>query len=465
MKYITLLLCVLCFTACNNKTPEVTNNQSITFSKTKYYKYPSDGTETPFKYRLEYNFNNKKPHRWIELDSLHRVTTEYIYQYDEDGNHIGAKYREDAAKAYSIEKVRFLNDSTQITEWVDSLDQVYYTMTDFLNAEGKTYRAEFKGDRVHGYDSTFYTTEGFPNRIFFTNTKGKVYNDRTFRYDSLNANGDWTSRMKIMNDTIRELQVNEVYYDTNFTSADSVFYKGVISSGEWSENVFSFTEDENTMFLTRTTDWDNQFGVLITKKYGLYSNSTLLPKLDSIYNGAISPSGNKIIFCKKQGGDPFIYLTEKVDGSWSDPINLTEQSNIKGGYFYWLNNNELFYYIPEQKGNIVRGKLEQNKLTITDSLTQLNTDLGTEFSPYVDKQMRYIIFSRYVEGDPSQQGFFISYNNVNSNTPQWSTPKKIVALDYGWNAFIINNGSQFLYTDGDNIKSLPLASLQLKYEN
>ena len=180
IKILLLMFCTLLLVMCKSTNEEPTGKSNIFVEKIDYYNHPKGDQHMPFKYRLEYYYKNGKPHRWQELDSTYKVLTDYIYQYDEKWNHTGALYSENSDPDYGIEKVRFENDSTQITEWIDSTGAVYYTMTDNLNMEGKTYRAEFKGDAVHGYDSTFYTKEGFVERIFFTNIKGKVFNDRQF---------------------------------------------------------------------------------------------------------------------------------------------------------------------------------------------------------------------------------------------------------------------------------------------
>ena len=114
--------------------------------------------------------------------------------------------------------------------------------------------------------------------------------------------GDWLVRKKIMGDTIRELQIREVYYNNRFVTNEGIFYPGVISTGEFAENTFSFTRDESQIFQTRTSDWDKQLGYISTKKNGLYTPSEPIQDLDTLYNGAISPDGNMIIFTKKEGG-------------------------------------------------------------------------------------------------------------------------------------------------------------------
>lgn len=105
MKAIFSLLCIILILGCTVDTSKNSEPKTLRFEKINYFKYPKGKQAKPFKYRLTYYFENKKPHRWIELDSLKKVTTAYIYEYDENWNHIGAKYREDGELDYNIEKV------------------------------------------------------------------------------------------------------------------------------------------------------------------------------------------------------------------------------------------------------------------------------------------------------------------------------------------------------------------------
>ncbi len=335
-------------------------------------------------------------------------------------------------------------------------------MIDNLNKDKKTYRAAFIGDKLHGYDSTFYTKDGFEKRIFFTNTKGKVLNDRIFKYDSINNNGNWVERKKIMQDTIRELHKREVYYDNNFVSDNGKFYEGIVSTGELSENVINFSADESVMFLTRTSDWTDQLAYIAYAKNGLFTETIRIEELDTVYNGAISPNGDKIIYSIRKEDDEEIWLISKENSQWSNKVNLTEASNIRGGYFYWLSETEIYFYQNKNRGDIVQGEINKGNLTIRDSLSILNTKAGTEFSPFVDREKRFLIYSRYEEGNKSNQGFFISYNEGGFNNPKWSIPKKLSMLPYGWSAHIINDGSQFIYTNGEDIYSVPTKELKLE---
>ena len=119
--YILILLGVF---SCQKEIETQRANPSLRFEKINYFNHPTNIDAVPFQYRLTYYFNNGRPHRWLEFDSLGLVMTDYIYEYDDNWRQIGARYREEGASDFSIEKVRFENDSTRVTEWIDSIGKI-----------------------------------------------------------------------------------------------------------------------------------------------------------------------------------------------------------------------------------------------------------------------------------------------------------------------------------------------------
>lgn len=464
IKFGLICLISVLFSSCKDRLPITTGSQDsvLRFEKILFYTYlESQVSVTPFKTRLTYYFDNGYPHRWIEMDSTGTTLIDYIYEYDAQWKETGALYKEPEEINYSKEIITFKNDSTKLTEWPDSTGIVYYTMIDDLNRKGKTYRATFIGDTIDGRDSTFYTKEGFEKRIFFTNNKGKIFNDRTYVYNNINEFGDWVVRKKIMDDTIREIHYRELNYTDDFTSKNGIYYEGLISDAIQDENVISFSKNEEYVFFTRAKDWQHQTGYIAKKKNGLYTVPEIVPGLDTIYNGAISPNGNCILFATRNDNHEDIWLIEKKENTWSDPIQLSADSTILGGYFHWFNEEEIYFYIPENKGDIVKGSIKQDQINIADSLSILNTLEGTEFSPFMDQDKRYLIFTRYKEGDATQQGFFSSKNAGTLEEPCWIYPTKIQDLPYGWNAYILPTKNVILYSDGRNFYSESLDSLQI----
>lgn len=244
---------------------------------------------------------------------------------------------------------------------------------------------------------------------------------------------------------------------------DNIFYPNVISSKDFSENSISFTKNEKILFLTRTKDWNNQSGHLSEIKKGKYTHTKPIKLLDSIYNGTISPSGDKIIFSVKEGDQKEeILILSKKNGNWGNVVSLSKKSQIYGGYFNWLNDDELYFYIPHNNGDIAHAKIKDNELILIEDVEKLNTDNSTEFSPFIDKEKNYIIFTRYLEGDKNQQGFFISFNLSREEGTNWSKPQKISFLPYGWNAMINKTEKLFLYSDGEDIIKTPLDEFNKK---
>lgn len=223
-------------------------------------------------------------------------------------------------------------------------------------------------------------------------------------------------------------------------------------------NTLSVTNDGLTGFFTASRDWNQQIPFLAS--FGEDTTVQKITELGYIYNGAISPSGNRLIYAVKGGAYTTLYLTQKTSNAWAKPVNLSASSNLTGGYFHWLSEKELLFYIPERNGDIVRGTIQNEELTITNRFESINTK-DTEFSPYLSPDSRYLIFTRYVEGDASQQGLMLSYNDGTAKKPRWRKPQKIEGLPYGWGAFVKD---QLLYfSDGVSIYEVDIAMLLSDY--
>ncbi|MEM9820847.1 MAG: hypothetical protein AAF985_07235 [Bacteroidota bacterium] len=367
----------------------------------------------PFKVRLSYYFNHGKPYRWIEMDSLGFTTTDCIYKYDENWQPTAVMFKRAGEKEFSRKKVSSTNDATKVMEEVGAMEKV---------------------------------------------------DDRSFQYPSDDENGDWSVRKKMKNGIPVKIQKRQLVYDAPWIAENGQFYEGIISTKEWDENSISFNEEEDIAFFTRGKDWQKQLGYLAVKKDGIFVEPQHLTIMDTIYNGSISPSGNKIIYCKRKPESQEIWLIEKRGGQWLTPSRLTVSSGIDGSYFNWLDDRELYFYTTQNNGDLVKGQLLDGELKITDSLSVLNTNEGTEFSPYIDKQKRFVVFTRYNEKDTAQQGVFISYNQGNFAQTQWGKPQKMNSLPYCWGAYFSKGMKYFFYTDGEDIFKISAARLNLKLE-
>ena len=444
--------------------------KTIRYERIDYYKVIAQKpSPKPYKSQLTYYYNNGLPYRYITRNAQGKMLVDYYYKYNRQQVCTSALYKEEEETKFSIEQFSYSADSLQKkTEWLDSTGKVYYTMIEYLNAipskGGKPYRSSFTGKKLHGYDSVFYSKEGFEKRIFFTNTKGKRLNDRSFDYLKINQFQDWTLRNQLRADTIQEVQKRTIYYQKDFFAYTPTFYPEIISQPNLDQNCVSISQSGEWLFFTQGKDWQKQLPYISQKKQGVYTTPQRLTLLDTIYNGAISPSGKQIIYCKRISKNTEIWLTQKVKGQWKTPVNLSKKSGIYGGYFSWFNEQEIYLYIPENEGNLALARLKSQQLSIVHKLQNLNTK-ATEFSPWVDPQKRLIIFTRYQEGNKAQQGFFVSYNLGTKKAPKWGKPSKIQNLKYGWGAYVyyFNKHPYFIYTDGVDVFCKSFKKLNLKY--
>lgn len=253
---------------------------------------------------------------------------------------------------------------------------------------------------------------------------------------------------------------------TSWLSAEELaqykFYPDLISTGDLEQNCLSFSQDEKVVFWTAGKDWEKQLPFIAKKVKGHYEEVQQLFILDTIYNGAISPSGQQILYTVRQGDKTSTWLSQQKEGRWLPGINLTEQSGIKAGYFQWYTEKEIYLYTTKNEGDLAMGRLVDEQLEIEPLPTPINTARGTEFSPFVGPKKQFLIFTRYLEGDTSQQGFFYSHNVGSESEPKWSFPQKIEALPYGWGANLSRDGRTFYFTDGLDIFAIPFSSLGIR---
>ncbi len=102
------------------------------------------------------------------------------------------------------------------------------------------------------------------------------------------------------------------------------------------------------------------------------------------------------------------------------------------------------------------GRLWENELSLQSSIDALNTQ-HTEFSPFVDPDLDFLLFTRYKEGDPSQQGVMYSQNIGSPTSPVRDDPAKIDEITYGWGALVLKD--TLYYTDGSQIQVIPTGEL------
>ena len=234
---------------------------------------------------------------------------------------------------------------------------------------------------------------------------------------------------------------------------DSALSNSRVCLTPWKSTSSHLQKDGSTAFFSAYREWDAQVPFLLTN-----GQVHPIPELDTIYNGVISSSGDQILYAVRGSDYTELYWTQRVKSGWASPTNLTEKTGISGGYFSWFNEDIVYFYVPENRGDLVIGSIEKGELSILERIDEVNSE-HIEFSPFVGPNHSYLLFTRYVEGDESQQGIMYSQNIGTPKSPKWDHPQLIEEISYGWGAFVFND--HLYYTDGSNILKFPIEQLSI----
>lgn len=142
--------------------------------------------------------------------------------------------------------------------------------------------------------------------------------------------------------------------DSTDSIAYSVFQPGVISSAEYSEGSPGITADGQTMVFTRFKSYGKQVPYIATKTRDSWYVERW-PVIDTLYNFAISPDGERIVYkVRNETEGEVSYATFQVDRSgdgWGTPRRLPGSLFANAGYFRIARDGTLYMFINNQLGN------------------------------------------------------------------------------------------------------------------
>jgi len=154
--------------------------------------------------------------------------------------------------------------------------------------------------------------------------------------------------------------------------------------------------------------------------------------------------GKKLFFSSKRpitGTDPKdadIWMVEKVNGKWSEPVNLGGPVNTEADEYYpSVASNGNLYLTAEYKNGVGKEDIfvcrwENGKYLAAVPLDTAVNSKFWEFNAYVSPDEQYILFTSYGRKDTGGGDLYISTKNKNG---KWEPAKNIAlintaALDY-----------------------------------
>jgi tetratricopeptide (TPR) repeat protein len=236
-----------------------------------------------------------------------------------------------------------------------------------------------------------------------------------------------------------------------------------------SEYLPTITADGNTVVFTRRLDQNNEDLFISTRIDSLWSEPKALDEINTLYNEgapAISPDGKSIIFTscdiKESIGGCDLFISELVNGEWSQPRNLSREINTPAyeSQANFADNGNTLYFVSNRKGSLGANDIWVTKLKKDKTWSKpknLGKNVNTiknEECPFMHPNGKTLFFSS--DGLPGMGGKDIYYC-IKDTSNNWSEP---INLGYPLNSTL--HEASFI-TDIQGINAYYASDF--KYEN
>jgi hypothetical protein len=241
------------------------------------------------------------------------------------------------------------------------------------------------------------------------------------------------------------------------------------------EGPSTFSRDGKTIYFTRTINAsgkqsrsDSTFGIFSAQMInGVWTNITPFPFNSPAYNTGypyVSDDGGRLFFCSDAPGGSGgfdIYVSEKKNGRWSDPVNLGPQVNTsKNEVFPLLHASGRLYF--SSRGYNQKGDLDIYYTVQVDGAWQKPTRLREPFNSDADD-------FGMIWNEASDTGYFVTNRDGSQDIyaaysimPQFTNCPEQVEDDYCYAFYESHNNEidttafayQWKFSDGTVVRTL-----------
>jgi len=241
----------------------------------------------------------------------------------------------------------------------------------------------------------------------------------------------------------------------------SVFEPGVISLEGVSEGSPDITADGNTLVFTRYSSYGDQVPYIAERSdSGSEWEVRQFTFTDTLYNLAISPDGQRIVYKTRNRPSPgadrvnnAFQVDRHADGSWGEPVEM--QPALKNaGYFRIANDGTLYLFINASEGTprgIFTSELNSDgsysdPVWLSDAVSPFPS---VTYSPIINDDETKIIVNRAGLSEEEEQklgerGLYIHQKYGF----QWDTGRRL-NLPYSWYAEVLPDGRLIFVENGD----------------
>ena len=241
----------------------------------------------------------------------------------------------------------------------------------------------------------------------------------------------------------------------------SVFEPSVISLEGVSEGSPDITADGNTLVFTRYESYGDKVPYIAERiNSGSGWEVRQLTFTDTLYNLAISPDGQRIVYKTRNRPSPgadrvnnAFRVDRNPDGSWGEPVEM--QPDLKdAGYFRIANDGTLYLFINASEGTprgIFTSDLNSDgsysdPVWLSDAVSPFPS---VTYSPIINDDETKIIVNRAGLSEEEEQklgerGLYIHQKYGF----QWDTGRRL-NLPYSWYAEVLPDGRLIFVENGD----------------
>jgi hypothetical protein len=377
---------------------------------------------------------------------------EFLVLHDERGRERSAWFWEGESDAPWNERFTYSDDGRTLTI-------TYYTAEGEPSDITRVTRDESERERKKAFlrsDGTQYGEEDvlwteYGNMLGWDFRYTERPGSASFRYDYLAPEqpDTWTVRIRSRNGEPERLetQTRTLKSDAETLATPAPFLPGLVSSPA-SETSPSFTEDGQTMVFARYEEWDRKTPYIARRSEDGWEVSQI-EELGEVYNLSVSENGQHLVIATLDDGPLLLYTAQ--DGTWMEAQNLTTAYEISGGYGHLNRAGNLIFYDADGadgEGLYQATVMGADEVSISPVFVP---EKGVAFDAIQDASGK-ILFT-YCQTDSCARA---DGNGVFVLGSQFAEPQIIPSLDYVWGVQPVSNLGILVFTDGDDILSVPL---------
>jgi len=240
-----------------------------------------------------------------------------------------------------------------------------------------------------------------------------------------------------------------------------LFAPGIVSTESFEATIW-FSEDALTSVFCRYSG--DKSGIRMMKqKDGKWSKSELFPNIKSGLDGdfLFSPDGKKMVFSSQRPLSEneekldfcYIYLMEKKQNGWSEPIKLEApiNSGMHDSYPCLTADNDLYFFSRRDgghgKSDIYRSTYINGEYNTVDNLGSTINSKDQDFDAFVAPDESYIIFCSDRPGGYGYADLYISFRKLDNT---WTEPvnmgEEINSEGDEWTPFVTLDGKYLFFS-------------------